>query len=428
MKLVLPEEIRLVIETIEAAGFPAYIVGGSVRDSLLGVRPGDWDLAAGASAAEIAGLFPDSVLIGERFGVVRVTVGGETADIAAMRIDGTYSDHRRPDAVVFTDEIEKDLSRRDFTVNGMAYNPRTGLVDPFGGQRDLAARILRAIGKPEERFTEDPLRILRALRFCGQLGFDIALETFTFLQKTVPLLAKISIDRRREEFEKLLISPHAGKALKMCVVADVFPWIVRGCYPPEGERESADFSLMLQNIDRVRADIDSRYTVFFYCFDRRRALDAAGALGMNAAQTVCLDRFLGLMRELCLSADDRFEIKQILCRFGREFIDCAAGLASEIDTVFGGADSLVGSRCRLLREIRESGEPLFIEDLAVGGKDLLETGIPQGEKIGETLAELLAAVHRDPAENTRSKLMKILKKQRGSLFDRLRSGQAGNKK
>src|SRR5690554_4753019 len=153
----LPEEIKKILRTIEIEGYQAYVVGGSIRDLMLGIDPLDWDLASNAPPKIVSELFPQSDLIGEKFGVVRVGVGEVEADVASLRIDGNYSDHRRPDEVIFTDSIEEDLSRRDFTINGMAYNLEKGLIDPFDGKKDLEERLIRTIGDPNERLKEDPL-------------------------------------------------------------------------------------------------------------------------------------------------------------------------------------------------------------------------------------------------------------------------------
>ena len=419
MMITLPNDILTMIETIEKAGCKAYAVGGSVRDALLGIEPADWDLAATATAQQIVGFFPGSRIIGEKYGVVRVEVGGTTADVAGMRIDGNYSDYRRPDEVIMTDLIEEDLARRDFTINGMAFSPTKGLIDPFGGQRDIKARMLRAIGKADERFTEDPLRILRGLRFSGQLGFDIALETFMLMQKTAPLLKEISMDRRREEFEKLLVSPNAGKALRMCGEAGVMPFLLAGCYPPDGERETANYMLMLQNIDRSKPETDCRLTILFFCFEKYRAVKAASALGFGADRIKRLDQILELIRELCL-VTDRYEVKQLICTMGREQFEYVAAIAEEIRKVFSDAQGLIENRCQLLTDIKNSGEPVFMEDLAVDGNDLLRAGYQQGEEIGETLSSLLQAVHKDPAMNEKNKLMKSIKRSNTSLRDMLR--------
>ncbi len=419
MNIELPKGILSILESLKMAGYKAYAVGGAVRDALLGIEPVDWDIATAASAEEIAALFPDSRLIGEKYGVVRVEKENTIADIAAMRIDGKYSDYRRPDEVILTERIEEDLARRDFTINGMAYSAEEGLIDPFEGQRDLKAHMLRAIGKAEDRFAEDPLRILRGLRFSGQLGFDIALETFTSMQKTVHLLGQISMDRRREEFDKLLVSANAGKALRMCISAGVMPFLLADCYPPDGEREEANFSLMMQKIDESSPELEVRRTMLFCCVEKRKAVKAAKALGIDGESVKKLERNLGSIRELLL-ASDRYEIKRLVSPLGRAQFEATVKLLLEYKKVFGGENGLIESRCLLLSDIQKSGEPLFLDELAVNGEDLLKAGFPEGKEIGDMLDAMLQTVLKDPGMNNKQKLLKSIKRPNLSLRDRIR--------
>jgi tRNA nucleotidyltransferase (CCA-adding enzyme) len=169
----LPNEIIHMIKTIEDAGFEAYAVGGCVRDSILGRHPEDWDLTSNASRVTLEALFPDAAIVNRKLGVMRISEGDITADIAAYRIDGQYRDYRRPETVVFTEEIEEDLKRRDFTMNAIAVSPVRGVVDPYCGREDIERKTIRGIGDPGVRFEEDALRILRAVRFSAQLGFGV---------------------------------------------------------------------------------------------------------------------------------------------------------------------------------------------------------------------------------------------------------------
>ena len=432
MQIALPENVTEILDLFKKSGFKAYAVGGAVRDVLLGLNPPEWDLATSASLEQITALFPESRLIGEKYAVVRVLQGETEIDIASMRIDGCYSDHRRPDQVELTDRIEEDLARRDFTINGMAYSTEEGLIDPFDGQRDIKAHMLRAIGKSEDRFSEDPLRILRALRFSGQLGFDIALETFTSMQKTVFLLERISMDRRREEFDKLLTSKNAGKALRMCVSVGAMPFLLGEAYPPSGERAEANFSLLLQKIDLSSRDLRVRRTMLFYCVEKQKAISAAKTLGIDSESRKNLERDLSLLRELLL-ASDRYEIKAILSSCDREGVMDTVKLFQEYQIVFAGENSSTISRSKLLSEIAESGDPLFLEELALNGQDLLNEGFPQGKEVGELLDGLLKLVHKDPGMNERAKLLKTIKQtkpdrsERISLRERI-SGIAKNRR
>ncbi|MDD3169653.1 MAG: polynucleotide adenylyltransferase, partial [Eubacteriales bacterium] len=188
----LPAEITHMIGIIEDAGFEAYAVGGCVRDTILGRHPEDWDLTSNASRAALEALFPDAAIVNRKLGVMRITEGEVTADIAAYRIDGEYKDYRRPETVIFTEEIDEDLKRRDFTMNAIAVSPGRGVADPFGGRADIARKLIRGIGDPGLRFEEDALRILRAVRFAAQLDFEIDGETLRAMKERAELLHHIS--------------------------------------------------------------------------------------------------------------------------------------------------------------------------------------------------------------------------------------------
>ncbi|MBO7631761.1 MAG: CCA tRNA nucleotidyltransferase, partial [Lachnospiraceae bacterium] len=197
--ILLPENVKRIIRTLETAGFEAYAVGGCVRDALFDRVPQDWDITTSALPEEVKGLFPRTVDTGIEHGTVTIMLGQEGYEVTTYRIDGKYEDCRHPDSVTFTRSLKEDLLRRDFTINAMAYNESTGLVDLFGGIEDLQAGIIRAVGNPTERFSEDALRILRAVRFAAQLGFTIEPETKQAMKTLSGNLKVVSAERIREE-------------------------------------------------------------------------------------------------------------------------------------------------------------------------------------------------------------------------------------
>ena len=214
----IPQEVADISKTLAEAGFEAYAVGGCVRDLLLGRKPADWDIATNAKPEEIQKLFPDSVYE-NAFGTVAVKTGldDETlalVEVTTYRVESSYSDYRRPDAVVFAKTIEEDLSRRDFTINAIAFRPK-GIVDLYGGQDDVKKKIIRAVGNANDRFNEDALRMLRAVRLTAQLDFKIEESTYDAIRTNVDLLKHISIERIRDEFEKLIMTPRAGWGLEL---------------------------------------------------------------------------------------------------------------------------------------------------------------------------------------------------------------------
>lgn len=215
MRINCPENILKAIALLESKGYSVYVVGGCVRDSVMGRTPNDWDMTTSATPDETREVFKGfrTIATGIKHGTVTVMIDSEPVEITTMRVDGEYSDNRHPESVSFTKKIEDDLSRRDFTVNAMAYNPKTGVVDPFGGQNDIKNKIIRCVGNPDTRFNEDALRILRAIRFSSVLGFDIDEKTSQSIINNRSLLQNISNERIRVELIKMLCGKNIEKIL-----------------------------------------------------------------------------------------------------------------------------------------------------------------------------------------------------------------------
>ena len=208
MKINIPQKAAQILKTLNAAGYEAYVVGGCVRDSILGREPGDWDITTSALPEQVKELFRRTVDTGIQHGTVTVMMDKEGFEVTTYRVDGEYHDGRHPDAVTFTRSLEEDLKRRDFTINAMAYHPEHGLVDLFGGMEDIGKRIIRCVGNPVERFTEDALRMLRAVRFSAQLGFTVEENTKAALARMSGNLEHVSAERIQTELVKLLVSDH----------------------------------------------------------------------------------------------------------------------------------------------------------------------------------------------------------------------------
>ena len=215
MKIQLPSPVEQAIGRLNAAGYEAYAVGGCVRDSLMNRTPNDWDITTSATPEQTRAVFDGVSVIetGIRHGTVTVLLDGQPLDITTYRIDGSYSDSRHPDEVRFTASLKEDLARRDFTVNALAYHPNAGIVDCFGGVEDLTQNIIRCVGEPDKRFTEDALRVMRGVRFASQLSFSLEPATEISLRKHAPLLQKVAAERLRVELMKLLCGPQVLKIL-----------------------------------------------------------------------------------------------------------------------------------------------------------------------------------------------------------------------
>lgn len=211
MRIPVPQAVEEIIGKLNSHGFEAYAVGGCVRDSLLGRKPGDWDITTSATPQQVKALFHRTIDTGILHGTVTIMKNHVGYEVTTYRVDGEYEDGRHPKSVEFTQDLKEDLCRRDFTVNAMAYSHETGVVDIFGGMEDLRRGVIRCVGNPKDRFSEDALRILRAIRFSAQLGFAIEEKTRAAIGEIAPNLLKVSKERIQAELTKLLLSPHPEK-------------------------------------------------------------------------------------------------------------------------------------------------------------------------------------------------------------------------
>ena len=224
MKMNIPEPARKIIDRLNEHGYEAYVVGGCVRDMILKREPGDWDITTSARPEQVKALFTRTLDTGIQHGTVTIMVGKEGYEVTTFRVDGDYTDGRHPDTVTFTPSLEEDLKRRDFTINAMAYNHNTGLVDIFGGREDIEGKVIRCVGNPTERFTEDALRILRAIRFSAQLGFEIEDATRQAITQIAPNLVHVSKERIQVELTKLLLSDRP-EAMKLVYETGISPYV-----------------------------------------------------------------------------------------------------------------------------------------------------------------------------------------------------------
>ncbi len=403
----LPKEIVHMIKTIEDAGFEAYAVGGCVRDSILGRHPEDWDLTSNASRDTLEALFPYASIINKKLGVMRITENGVTADIAAYRIDGEYKDYRRPEAVIFTEEIGEDLRRRDFTMNAVAVSPDRGVVDPYHGREDIKRKLIRGIGDPRVRFEEDALRILRAVRFAAQLDFEIEAETLQAMKEKADLLYFISIERIREEFTKTVTSANSGKGLLLALETGVITYVFGAdSMKNVSRREIEKLVRLAELIDRAEPEASFRLALVYQCLGEDSALTAIEWLGYSNEMKKRLRHAVGLSDELD-RISDKTELKRFLNRIGREYYRYLTDLSEQRTRVYCLGGEALRLREELFREILAGNEPIFLEDLAVNGDDLLRTGIRKGAEVGTVLKLLLETVHLEPEKNKKDLLLKI---------------------
>ena len=389
MNFSLNENVLYVLNTLHSAGFESYIVGGCVRDILLGFSPSDFDITTSAKPQEVKKLFGNVVETGLKHGTVTVILDGEPFEVTTFRTEGAYTDSRRPDSVNFVSDVNLDLARRDFTVNAMCYSDQSGLIDCFGGQEDIQNKILRAVGNPEARFQEDALRILRLFRFAATLDFNIEKATFDAAIKCAPKLQNVSAERVAVELKKAVMgkNPTVLSAL-----------LETGALENLGIK-NADLSAIAKLSDNS-------------CLRLFALLHLSGNSAQASAKNLKLSndfcKYCSYMENIMSTdfADDiSFTLKGFLDRFGREIL--LDGLEF--------TEVLKNTNCKLQREeierIIKYNEPYKISHLDISGDDLLEISI-KGNDIGRVLNLLIDKVKRDPALNQKQKLLKIAEQNR----------------
>ncbi|MGI6279310.1 MAG: CCA tRNA nucleotidyltransferase [Acutalibacteraceae bacterium] len=382
--LKIPEKIQYVMNVLMRHGFDAYIVGGCVRDALLGLIPSDYDISTSALPKAVMETFPRTVPTGIKHGTVTVIIDGQPVEVTTFRTDGEYSDSRRPDSVDFVTDLKKDLSRRDFTVNAMAYNPETGLVDYFGGRNDLENKILRAVGDPEKRFLEDALRILRLFRFSSCLGFDIEDTTLKAALKLCGRLQNISSERI---FTELL------KAIKGKNPAALAPLIKCGGLAFLGLDKIPDFSIL----KALNGKQNLCLFAFLY-FASDRPLTVLEKLKASNAQKNYCERLLTLSEEpLPLTKP---QIKEQLFKTSIEAV-------SDRLLFLKSTGEGITSAQKMLDEILKNKEPYLISHLKINGKTLEKLGY-NGSDIGNTLEKLRKIVVQNPDMNRAEILLKLV--------------------
>ncbi len=390
MVINVPPYVREIMNRIDAAGYEAFAVGGSLRDILLGKEPHDWDVTTSALPETVASLFPDMHVIptGIKHGTVTVVSDGFPIEITTYRVDGEYTDSRRPDKVEFTRNIEDDLSRRDFTVNALAYNEKRGLLDLFGGKEDLENKIIRAVGDPEKRFTEDALRIMRAFRFSAQLGFDIEENTLGAAKKLGCRLKNIARERIGSEFMRLLSADYPEKALTNMknVIFEILPI---------KEIEKDRFSL----VEKLSFDSSARLALLLYGKTNEELLNTAHALRLSNEQKHTLI--------LLATKAESFDISPLSARKFLRHYGNDAKAAAEILKLLG---IIKPEFEAILSEEAEKDPCLFLADLKISGADLISLGLASGKGVGILLSYLLDAVIEDPSLNEKEKLISLAKR------------------
>lgn len=387
MNITIPNDVQYIIDVFYNNGYTAFMVGGCIRDALLMKIPMDYDIATSAPPDITEKLFSHTIPTGIKHGTITVIINNTQYEITTFRTEGKYINNRKPDSVSFISDIKGDLSRRDFTINALAYNNREGLLDYFSGNNDLKNGIIRCVGIANNRFNEDALRILRAIRFSSQLDFKIESSTYDAIITNAYLINNISKERIRSEFSKMLLSPNPTKALKLLKDTNILPLI----FP---------FDININSkINKLPMNLSIRLAYLFIYKDInniRQALKELTFDKVTITQTICLvDSFNYVKPEL-----SRIECKKLINKVGKDNINILLSLyeISKNEHLF--------SLKTLIKSIIENNEPLTVRDLDINGTILKNAfSINSGKIIGEVLNHLINLVINDSLINTKDNLL-----------------------
>jgi len=394
----LPEDVKYILNKLHTNGYEGYIVGGCVRDAIMGIPPHDWDMTTSAKPEEVKSIFSHTFDTGIKHGTVTVVLNKNNYEITTYRIEGEYDDCRHPNDVSFTTDLHEDLLRRDFTMNAIAYNDEEGYVDIFGGISDIEKGIIKGVGEAEERFREDALRMLRAVRFSAQLGFEIEEKTKQALIDNCALIEKISAERIREEITKLLMSKHSEKA--------VFLWetgLLKHISKEIDDSVKGHEEEMIQSFAKSAKNVSVLFALFLRFINPEKVKD--------------------IMKDL------RFDTKtlketDIICRYMHENVPESRTEIRKMASVMGGDNFVLFLEAKKacgdinaekaqkeFEDIIDKKECLTIKELSVTGDDIKSLGVKDGRKIGELLKEMLNSVLEAPELNSKEKLLDKIKKE-----------------
>lgn len=440
MKINMPDNANRIIHTLQDAGYEAYIVGGCVRDAVLSKEPDDWDITTSAKPMEVKALFNRTIDTGLQHGTVTVMFGKEGYEVTTYRVDGKYEDHRRPNSVTFTGSLIEDMKRRDFTINAMAYNDDEGIVDNFHGVEDLKAHVIRCVGEPSERFDEDALRILRAIRFSAQLNFEIDESTKAAIENQAKYLRDISAERIQVELTKLLMADHPERlitAYELGVTKIVLPEFDKMMETPQINKHHAynvgehtirvvkgvpgdkvlRWAALLHDVAKPATKTNDGEWDHFYGHNEVGVDMAGDVLRRLKFDTATIDRVKRLVYWHDYGMGEmpgRKAFRRALSKMGMDlFEDYAyikrADILAQSD--YKREDKLKNLEIleEYYKEVVEQEQCVAVKDLAISGKDLIDIGMKPGPELGEMLKILLDKVLDDPELNEKDVLIGLAK-------------------
>lgn len=405
MKINLPPKVRYIINKIYENNYEAYIVGGCVRDAILGFEPNDYDITTSASPNTIQEIFKDFKCIetGIEHGTVSVVIEDEIFEITTYRIEGEYKDHRRPDKVDFTDRLEEDLKRRDFTINAMAYNEKKGLIDLFGGKEDLNNKIIKTVGNPYDRFNEDGLRMIRAIRFSSKLNFTIEKETLKAIYDKSFIINNISLERITDEFTKIILSDKPEnikylfetKLLKHLNISN-----------EDNIGKLTQFYNEIVILKKINKNLEKRLALLDYIIEKNNINCKSFCNELIYSKKVIKNHniILTLLKNIEIDHLNKVEIKKILSGVDRNLLEEYL----DISRIIYDKEKKVDEIIDILSEIEENNECYIIKNLKVNGRDIMSLGY-KNKEVGEVLNYLLEIVIEDYTLNKKDVLIKKIK-------------------
>ncbi|NLK22036.1 MAG: CCA tRNA nucleotidyltransferase [Epulopiscium sp.] len=434
-KIDIPKEAEEIIFMLNRQGYEGYIVGGCVRDILMNRTPHDWDITTSAKPEEVKSMFKKTYDTGIAHGTVTVILNEKHFEITTYRIEGFYEDHRRPKEVAFTKDLSKDLSRRDFTMNAVAYHPKEGFIDPMGGIEDIKKEKIRCVGNPDRRFEEDALRMLRGIRFSSQLNFDIEGNTLSAIKNNSYLISHISSERVREELDKILLSDSVRKFI-LLYDTGILKYIlkeVEECFKTEQNHPHHGDNVgihTLKSVEAVDKILSLRWTMLLHDIGKpeHKTTDDKGIdhfYGHVEKSVVLAEKIMDRLKfdkksskhilQLIKWHDERIEedkksIKGVLHKIGEDaFLDLLkvqlADSKAQNPKFYKEKEERLKSLYEIYKEVKQNKECFSLKELAINGEDLIKLGIKKGKTIGETLEYLLEMVIKNPGLNTKEQLL-----------------------
>lgn len=437
-RMILPDNIRKILSVITANGYEAFVVGGAVRDFLLGTEVSDYDITTDALPEEIKSIFPKTIDTGLKHGTVTVVENGEAVEITTYRVDGVYEDHRRPSTVEFSKDLKSDLSRRDFTMNALACNENGEITDYFGGIEDIRNGIIKTVGIADERFEEDALRMLRAIRFACTTGFTIDEEILKSIERKSAHILYVSGERIKQEMDKALMGDYIFMLKKsMPLLREIFPEFFR-CFSIEQNNVHHKYNVgdhILKSVESVPKKCTLRWAMLMHDMGKpfTRSVDCNGdhfkgheVMSISIAQRIFEKLKFSNAEKNCIKtmikyhdhrfSGDKTEIKKILSEIGEEYFEdllCVqkADAMAQSDEFLAQKLEKLDNICKVYKEIMSNQEPYLVKHLAVDGNDVIEQGI-SGGAVGKALKQMQSLVIENPSMNTKEKLLKAIKARR----------------